>query len=269
MRRKFTKSRNARVQLGAVLLIFLGLFSVLFPMFANQSAIEQNLDASLLAPNTQFLLGTDQFGRHQAVRIAVALRSSMTLAIFCIIISATIGVGLGFLAAIKKGWVERLLNLLSNSVLAIPSLLVVLLIVAFAPGEFLPIYLGIALCQWVEFFRVSKTTAQQVLQSQAVQASKLLGFGMPYIFRRHLWPELAPLLKLLTAFGCANAVLAVTALGFIGVGLKPPTPELGIMMLDAISFYDEAPWLILSSGIFLLLFLGALALIAGEESARQ
>jgi peptide/nickel transport system permease protein len=165
--------------------------------------------------------------------------------------------------------VDSAISALSNAILALPSLLIVLLVVAFSPGEFFPIYIGIALSQWVEYFRITKSTTQKVMNSQAVQASQLLGFGKLYLFRRHLWPELAPLLKLLVAFGCANAVLAVTALGFIGVGLKPPTPELGLMMLDALSFYEEAPWLIVSNTFFLLVFLASLVLIAGEGERRQ
>jgi peptide/nickel transport system permease protein len=77
-----------------------------------------------------------------------------------------------------------------------------------------------------------------------VEASRLLGFGPLYIVRRHLVPVLLPRLATLMRFGVGGAVLAMAALGFIGVGLQPPTPELGVMMIELLPYYSEAPWLV-------------------------
>jgi peptide/nickel transport system permease protein len=105
-----------------------------------------------------------------------------------------------------------------------------------------------------------------VLAGDAVQASRLLGFGPVYILRRHLLPALAPVLGTLLAFSTAQAVLALAALGFIGVGLQPPTPELGLMMIEFLPHYEEAPWLITAPvALLMLLVLGMMLLVTNEE----
>ena len=128
--------------------------------------------------------------------------------------------------------------------LALPGLLLVLLLAAFAPGQFWPLYVGISLALWVEYFRVTRSAAALVLAGPQVEASRLLGFGPLYILRRHLAPALLPRLATLMRFGFGGAVLAMAALGFIGVGLQPPTPELGVMMIELLPYYSEAPWLV-------------------------
>jgi peptide/nickel transport system permease protein len=94
-----------------------------------------------------------------------------------------------------------------------------------------------------------------------VQASRLLGFGRGYVLRRHLLPALAPTLGTLLAFTTSQAVLALAALGFVGVGMQPPTPELGLMMTEAMPYYEEAPWLIAAPTALLVWLVAALMLL--------
>ena len=107
-----------------------------------------------------------------------------------------------------------------------------------------PLYLGLVLTGWIEFFRYVRPTAQGLLGSQPVQASRLLGFGPRYVLARHLAPPMLPTLLGLASYAVATAVLSVAALGFVGVGLRPPTAELGIMMTEALPYYAQAPWIL-------------------------
>jgi peptide/nickel transport system permease protein len=134
---------------------------------------------------------------------------------------------------------------------SIPALLWVLLVAALAPGQKWALYAGLVLTAWVEFFRFVRVSARGVLAGEPVQASRLLGFGGGYILRWHVWPQLSATLLRLWTYAVAANVLAVAALGFVGIGLKPPTAELGLMMTEALPYYDEAPW-ILASPVLLL-----------------
>jgi peptide/nickel transport system permease protein len=107
-----------------------------------------------------------------------------------------------------------------------------------------------------------------LLTSPQVEASRLLGFGGLYIVRRHLLPELVAILRTLVTFGAAATVLALAALGFIGAGLRPPTPELGLMMSEWFPYYVEAPWLIAAPVIALIAGVLGLTLVAGGAEAR-
>eukprot|EP01031_Cornospumella_fuschlensis_P006883 gene6883-8559_t len=151
--------------------------------------------------------------------------------------------------------------MLSDSVLAIPGLLLVLLVAALAPGALWALYAGLSAALWVEYFRVSRAVARPVLAGDAVQASRLLGFGRGYVLRRHLLPALAPTLGTLLAFTTSQAVLALAALGFVGVGMQPPTPELGLMMTEAMPYYEEAPWLIAAPTALLVWLVAAMMLL--------
>ena len=147
------------------------------------------------------------------------------------------------------------------------GLLLVLLIAALAPGQLWALYVGMATAMWVEYFRVCRAMARPVLVGDAVQASRLLGFGRAYVLRRHLLPALAPTLGTLLAFTTAQAVLALAALGFVGVGAQAPTAELGLMITEAMPYYEEAPWLIAAPTAVLLWLVAAMMLIQPEREA--
>jgi len=247
--------------LGLGLLGLLALFALLGPWLVGISPVAQDLRNTLAAPSGQHWLGTDVLGRSALARLAHAAQLSLGMALLAALSAAVPGTLLGIAAAWRGGRTERALLLLSDSVLAIPGLLLVLLIVALAPGALWALYAGLSAALWVEYFRVGRAVARPVLAGDAVQASRLLGFGRGYVLRRHLLPALAPMLGTLLAFTTSQAVLALAALGFVGVGMQPPTPELGLMMTEAMPYYEEAPWLIAAPTALLVCLVAAMMLL--------
>ncbi|TWG87541.1 peptide/nickel transport system permease protein [Cupriavidus gilardii J11] len=234
---------RARV-IAIVLLMALLALAVAGPVLSPRAPFEQNLYAILQPPSLAEPLGTDHLGRSLFARVAAATRLSLGLAILCVLSAAVPGTLLGLLAAWRGGWAERLLSALADVVLALPGLLLVLLLAALAPGAMWPLYLGLSLVLWVEYFRVVRARAAVVLAGPQVEAARLLGFGAGYIAWRHLLPELAPVLRTLTSFGVGAAVLALAAMGFVGMGAQPPAAELGLMMTELLPYAAEAPWAI-------------------------
>ena len=173
---------------------------------------------------------------------------------------------LGIAAAWRRGWLEQFANVLCNSILALPGLLLVLMFAAIAPGSWWTLYVGISLTLWVEYYRFTRQRARTLLSSPAVEASKLLGFGKLHILKRHLLPELLPGLLTLAAFGIASTVTAMAALGFVSVGIRPPTAEWGVMMTELLPYWREAPWLILQPVACLVLTVLSVQLMVGSTS---
>lgn len=259
--------RRVRQRAGWAVMLVLALFAACGPAVVGTDPAVQDLHNSLAPPGTTEWLGTDVFGRSVVARLAHAAQLSLGLALLAAVTAAVPGVLLGLLAAWRGGAVERALVMLSDAALSVPGLLLVLLFAGLAPGRHWALYLGLSLSLWVEYFRVSRAVARPVMAGDAVQASRLLGFGPVYLVRRHLLPALAPVLGTLLAFSAAQAVLALAALGFIGVGLQPPTAELGLMMTEALPHYEEAPWLIAAPVALLTLLVLGMMLLADDREA--
>lgn len=257
---------NRSAPLGAVLLLLLLLFALLAPWLASSDPARQDYMAILVGPGPAHPLGTDHLGRDMLARLGSALRLSLGLALLSVVTAAVPGTLLGILAAWRGGWTDRALSVVADIVLSLPGLLLVLLVSAIVPGSLVAIYGSISLVLWIEYFRVTRAAARAILGSPAVEASRLLGFGPAYIVRRHLWPELGPLLLTLGAFGAATAIMAVAALGFVSVGLRPPTAELGLMMTELLPYYAEAPFVLMQPILAVFLLVLALNFLAGYRS---
>lgn len=254
---------------GLLILALIALFALAGPPLIDIDPAEQDLSASLMRPGTLHWLGTDLMGRSVLARLAEATRLSLGLALLSALGAAVPGALLGLLAAWRGGFIERLLVMLSDAVMSVPGLLLVLLLAALAPGQYWALHVGVALYLWVEYFRVTRAAVRPLLASDAIEASRLLGFGTGYLLRRHLLPALTPLLGTLLPLGTAQAVLAIAALGFINVGLQPPTPELGLMMIEFLPHYQEAPWLMAAPVSVLVLMVLGMTLLTESPARRQ
>lgn len=250
---------------GALIIGALVLFALLEWVFNPADYATQDLANIFAAPSLSDPLGTDQYGRSMLARMGAAIRLSILLSLMCVLSAATIGILLGVLAGWKKGLADRLISFFFNMVLALPGLVLILLLIALAPGSLLMIYVAISLVLWVEYFRVVRAVTATAVTSPAMQASQMLGFGTWYCFRRHVWPAIVTPVLTLAAFGAAASILALAAIGFVMVGLKPPTAELGFMMVELFPYYSDAPWVLAQPMIAVFLLVLGLNLLAGGE----
>ena len=251
---------------AAALLALLLLFALLGPLAWPDHAA-QDLSRFLEAPSLAEPLGRDHLGRSVAARLAHATQLSLVMAALCVATALLAGTLAGIAAAWRGGWVDTLLHGLSEAFIALPALLVVLMFSAVANGDLWTLYVGLALAQWVEYFRVVRARSALVLAGPAVEAAGLLKLGPVHIMRRHLWPELRPLLTTMATFGVGTSILALSTLGFVGVGIQPPTPELGLMITEAFPYYHEAPWMSLAPVLVLTTVLMGLLALRSKESS--
>ncbi len=250
----------ARLAALAVLAVLVA-FAVLGPLFLGDPAA-QELDRYLEPPNAGEPLGRDDYGRSVLARLAHATRLSLLLGAGCVATALVLGTTAGIVAAWRGGWVDAVLRAVSETFVALPALLVVLMVAALSEdGSLWTLYLGLALAQWVEYFRVVRSRAGLVLGSPAVEAASLLRLGPLHVVRRHLWPALRPLLATLASLGMVTSILAMSTLGFVKVGLQPPRAELGLMVTESFPFYDVAPWMAIAPvAVLFLLTVGFLGL---------
>jgi peptide/nickel transport system permease protein len=256
---------NGVQRAASVLLAVLVLFALAGPLVWPDDAI-QDLSRFLEAPSLAEPLGRDHLGRSVIARLAHATQLSLLMAVLCVATALLLGTIAGITAAWRGGWADTVLHGLSEAFIALPALLVVLIFSAMANGELWALYIGLALAQWVEYFRMVRSRSGLVLAGPAVEAAGLLKLGPVHIVRRHLWPELRPLLTTMAAFGIGSSILALSTLGFVGVGVRPPTPELGLMITEAFPYYHEAPWMSLAPVLVLTTILIGLLSLRSKEA---
>ncbi len=248
---------------GFALLAALAACALVGPDLVGHDPAKQSLLEARQPPSSEHLLGTDHLGRDMAARLLSGAQLSLSLALLSVLTAAVPGTLLGIAAAWFGGWTDRLLTSLADAILALPGLLLVLMLAAISPGSWWALYAGISLTLWVEYFRYIRQRTRVVLAEPAVEASRMLGLPPSLIIRRHILPEIGPGLLTIAAFGAATAVTAVAALGFVSVGVRPPTAEWGVMMTELLPFWRESPFLILQPVICLMITVLALHLSVG------
>lgn len=248
---------------ATILLIMLG-FAFLQPYFYPMDMSFQDLSNILSNPNELAWFGTDHLGRDMLARVASAIRLSFGLSLFSVSCALIAGLITGVMAGFFGGWIDRIFSFTCDLVMALPGLLLILLFAALSPGSFWTLYLGISLVMWVEFFRVIRSISSTMATSSEIQSSRLMGMGWIYSFKRHLLPRLLPMIATLSAFSLGNAILALATLGFVSVGLRPPTAELGLMMTELFPYYYEAPMVFLQPVIAVFLMVLSLQLLSGR-----
>lgn len=236
------------------------------PYWLAHDPATQDLFAILLPPGSSgHWLGTDHYGRDVLSRLVHGSRLSISLALLTVACAAVPGVVLGITAAWRGGWLDRVLGYLTDTVMALPGLLLVLLVMAFAPGQALTLFLGLSLTLSVEFFRVSRSLTRTRLATSQVEAVRRLGFGPVYLLHRIVLPHLLPQIAMLAGFAITTAIVTIATLSAISVGLQPPTAELGTLIAEAMPYYADAPWLVLAPSVVILLFVLSIQLLSGER----
>ena len=260
-----TRPSHTGRTIGLILLAATVLFAIVGPLLITADPARQNLSNTMAPPSATWLLGTDHLGRSVLARLAAASRLSLELGAASVVLAGAIGIAVGLAAAWVGGRIDTMLTATADAVLALPGLLLIVLVAALAPGAIWPLFLGLVLAMWVEWFRVTRAVAAARLASPAVEASRLLGFGYRYVVWRHIVPAVAPLWGALAAFGVGQAILTVGGLGFIGVGLRPPQAEWGLMMAESLPHYANLPAALLAPAILLSVVVLALQLVAQRQ----
>lgn len=250
-------------KIGFVLLILLLGFAYGQPVFYPKDFALQNLSAILNAPSGEHWFGTDHFGRDMLARVAAAIRLSFGMVVASVAVALCLGLFAGILASSNR-FADKFFGFLCDVIMALPGLLFILLFGAIAPDSFLALYLGISLVMWVELFKMTRAIAKPLAQSMEVQSSYLLGMSFWYLMKRHYLPKILPMLLPLSAYAAGNAVLALAMLGFVNVGLRPPTAELGLMMTELFPHYYNAPFIFLQPIVATFLLVLSFQLLSGQ-----
>jgi dipeptide transport system permease protein len=263
--RYFSESRGA--VLGLAVFVSLVLIAIFAPWIAPHDPSMQYRDAFLTPPvweeggTWKFLLGTDAIGRDILSRLMHGARYSLVIGAVVVALALTGGVILGLIAGYMRGWVDSVIMRVMDIVLAFPSLLLALVLVAIiGPGLFNAM-LAIALVNQPHFARLTRGSVIAESGKDYVVAARVAGASHLRLMFSTILPNcLAPLIVQAT-LAFSSAILDAAALGFLGMGAQPPTPEWGTMLADAREFILRAWWVVTIPGIAILITVLAINLI--------
>ncbi len=255
--------RDRVAMFGLALVALLSLVAIFAPWIAPYDPItDYNLRNRLQAPSKDHWLGTDASGRDVFSRIVYGARISLTVGFASRIVTLILGLGLGALAGYYAGtWVDMVIMRLSEIIDALPSLFVAIAIaVAVGPGIY-TVFFALGFVGWADMCRLIRGQVLTIREQQFVEAARAIGCSTPRIVFRHILPQvLAPVIVTVT-MGVAGAIMAETALSFLGLGAQPPTPTWGSMMNYARQYIYTAPHLVFAPGVAILLTVYAFNLL--------
>ena len=250
---------NAGAVAGLAVIVVLLVAALLAPWLAPHPPAEQYRDALLLPPawlaggSWTYPLGTDDVGRDLLARLLYGSRVSLLIGCIVVTLSLAAGVILGLVAGFFRGAVETLIMRLMDIMLALPSLLLAIAIVAVLGPSLTNAMIAIAVVVLPHYVRLTRASVIAETAKDYVMASQVAGAGLLRQMFVNVLPNcLAPLIVQAT-LGFSAAILDAAALGFLGLGAQPPTPEWGTMLADARQFIQRAWWVVTFPGLAILL----------------
>jgi dipeptide transport system permease protein len=261
----FSQSRGAVI--GLVIFCLMVLSAVFAPVVAPHAPDMQYRDAFLAPPVWQeggswkFILGTDPVGRDILSRLMYGAQFSLLIGAVVVTLSVVGGITLGLLAGYFRGWVDVAISRVMDIILAFPSLLLALVMVTILGPSLFNAMLAIALVLQPHFARLVRAAVMAEKNREYVVASRVAGAGhLRQMFITILPNCLGPLIVQAT-LSFSNAILEAAALGFLGLGAQPPTPEWGTMLANAREFILRAPWVVTFPGLAILITVLAINLM--------
>jgi peptide/nickel transport system permease protein len=249
--RRFWRNGNARVGFGMIL--FFALVSIFARQIAPEGYDEENLAGRLKAPSAQHWFGTDELGRDVFSRVIYGARISMTVGLVAVSGSLAIGALLGITAGYVGGPVESIIMRLMDVMLAFPSVILAIGIVAMRGPGLNNTILAVSVVNVPAYARVARASTLAIREHEYVTAARALGARAWRILMRSILPNAAAPLVVQGTLGVAGAILDAAALGFLGLGAQPPTPEWGAMLSDAYKYLLTAFWAALAPGLAIAL----------------
>ncbi|ANS75531.1 peptide ABC transporter permease [Paenibacillus yonginensis] len=245
--------RNKLAMLGLVIIGLFILLAIFAPLIAPYDFKEQQLMDRLKAPSGKHWLGTDDLGRDLFSRVIYGARISLWVGFSSVVGSIILGTFLGILAGFYGKWLDMLISRFFDILLAFPSMLLAIAIVAVLGPSLQNALIAIAIVGIPVYGRLIRAKVLSLINEEFITAARSIGMKNGGILWHHILPNsLSPIIVQGT-LGIATAIIEAAALGFLGLGAQPPAPEWGKMLADSRQFIQIAPWTVIFPGVSIML----------------
>ena len=252
---------NKTSWVGLVIVVAVILAAVLAPVIAPHDPLEQNILSRLQPPHENYYLGTDYFGRDILSRLLYGARISLVIGIASTVIAMLAGSLIGILAGWYGGRFDVVVMQAMDILLAFPSLILGLILVAMLGPSMENITIAIALTSIPSFARIARAPTISVKERDYIEAGRALAFSDARIMTRHILPNIFPEILVMASLWLANAIRTEASLAFIGLGVKPPTATWGGMIREGFENILDSYWLVLAPSLAILIIVFALNIL--------
>lgn len=248
-------SNKASLVSGIFILVLavIAIVTAVAPGILPYDPYQQDLGRSLLPPSAEHWFGTDLQGRDIFCRVMVGTQISLSVGLIAVAFSLTIGVILGSIAGYKGGWIDTVIMRIMDMMLAIPSILLAIAIMAALGPGIEKAVVAIGLVSIPEYARIVRSEILAIKENDYVAAARVIGDSNFKIVFRHVLPNALPSIIVRATLGISSAILDCAALGFLGLGVQPPAAEWGDMLGRGRNELFRAPWLMIFPGLAITL----------------
>jgi peptide/nickel transport system permease protein len=253
---------------GLVLVAAAVICAILASVISSPNPNAQHLLDALQSPSGSHLFGTDEFGRDVFSRAVHGLRIDLVLGLVTTYVPMVLGMLLGALAGYYRGWRESVIMRLVDITIALPFIVLVLAIVAVVGPGLKGVYIGVIIVSWALYARLTRAEMLVIREQQFITAARALGYSTPRILLRHALPHLIRPNLVFSMADIVLNILVLASLSFLGVGVQPPTAELGAIVADGQQYLLSAWWITTLPGLLLVL-VGAGFSLVGDGIADR
>lgn len=245
--------RNRPALVGAVLAAVFVLVALLAPLLAPYDPARPDFDAALAEPSWSHWLGTDDLGRDQLSRVLVGVTASMQVGVASVLLAFVVAVPLGLVAGYYGRFADTVVSRLTDTMLAFPFLVLAVGLAAVLGPSLTNATIAIGISQIPGIVRVTRAETLRLKHLDYVGAATANGAGDGVILFRHILPNATSTLIVQATVGIPSAIIGEAVLSFLGLGVQPPSPSLGVMLSSAQPFIADAPWMAVFPGLVIVL----------------
>ena len=269
-------ARSAEFRVGAVIFVGVILLSIIAPTLLGVSATKFNVGLKFSPPFPMegwvwpHFFGTDQLGRDLLVRSLIGLRNALMIGIASVIGMFVIGSAIGMVAGYVGGWTNLILMSITDAQMSIPVIILAITILGVTRPTPLTVILVFILAGWPGYARIARSATMSERRKEYVRAAKILGATDLRVLLVHIAPNILPPVAFVAVLDVARMMIFEAILGFIGIGIQPPTPTFGTIIADGTKYLLNAWWITTIPGLLLAVSLCSINLMGGAlERSRN
>jgi ABC-type dipeptide/oligopeptide/nickel transport system permease subunit len=251
--------KSSFFMIGATLVLLIVIIALISPYIIVHDPIKSNLRLRLQPPDyfsqgwSGHILGTDPLGQDVLTRLLIGSRVSLYISFTSVIVTAIFGTILGIMAGYYRGIVDNIIMRIGDIQVSIPHTVLAMAIMAVLGNSVNNLIMVLIFTRWVQYARVVRGNVLSIRNTEYISAARVLGASNGRIMFKEILPNVMTSLIIVMSQQFGQAILTESALSFLGLGVPPPAPSWGVMIADGREYIATAPWVVLSSGIALMI----------------